>query len=71
MKRKFLLAGAFLANIAAWATPEYVPVSTFNTSLILQLDSAAAPALVYYGPAVKGDLAQIAASAPEDGKSDA
>lgn len=71
MKRKFLFAGAFLANVAAWATPEYVPVSTFNTSLILQLDSAAAPALVYYGPAVKGDLAQIAASAPEDGKTDA
>lgn len=65
MKRKFLLSGAFLSALALMAATEYVPVNTFNTSLILELDSAAAPSLVYYGPSVKGALEQIAASAPE------
>lgn len=65
MKKKFLLCGSLLAAVALSATPKYVPVGTANTSLILEIDSAAAPALLYYGPAVKGDPAQVRALLPE------
>ena len=52
MKRNTIILGALLSAAAATAAPEYVNIATPNTSLILMTDSAAAPALLYYGPAV-------------------
>lgn len=70
MKRNTIILGALLSAAAATAAPEYVNIATPNTSLILMTDSAAAPALLYYGPAV-ADPVQAALAAPENRRTDA
>lgn len=65
MKRISALAGLLLPAVAITASAGLLPVSTFNTSIILETDSVSAPAIVYYGPVVKGDLSQALLASPE------
>ena len=63
MKKLLALTAISLPALIAGASQRLVPVSTFNTQIIIGVDSAAAPSLVYYGPAVRGDLRQAALAA--------
>lgn len=65
MKKLLALGGLLLPAAFLAAAPRLIPVNTFNTSLILETDSASAPSLLYYGPAVSGDLGQVVAALPE------
>lgn len=65
MKKLLALTAISLPALIAGASQRLVPVSTFNTQIIIGVDSAAAPSLVYYGPAVRGDLRQAAMAAPQ------
>lgn len=64
--KKFLALTAIAIPAATLdASPRLLPVTTFNSQIVLRFDSAAAPSIVYYGPAVNGDLGQILKAAPE------
>lgn len=63
MKKLLALTAFLMPGIIAGASQRLLPVTTFNTQIIIGLDSAAAPVMAYYGPVVKGDPAQATLSA--------
>jgi len=65
MKKFLALTAIAIPAATLGASPRLLPVTTFNSQIVLRLDSAAAPSIVYYGPAVNGDLGQILKAAPE------
>ncbi len=65
MKKIPALLAFSVTFLMSGATPRLLPMTTFNSQIILKLDSAAAPSLLYFGPVVKGDLNQVLDAAPE------
>lgn len=63
MKKLLALTAFLMPGIIAGASQRLLPVTTFNTQIIIGLDSAAAPVMAYYGPVVKGNPAQATLSA--------
>lgn len=65
MKKILALTAIAIPALTLGASPRLLPVTTFNSQIVLRLDSASTPSIIYYGPTVNGDLGQILHSAPE------